>query len=778
MIRVVTWLVLLATSAAAWDSRCYVSGVDCKPGPEAARNRWIGPSDEHRVLLEATRVLAGLPADVSDSFTLTTFTGDSPVDVAGQSMTSIAPVDFANATRVTERDATVGEFAQLPDFSFALWDWITGNETCPLGASIPAQDCHDFTTHMGPVNSNHFPPQTQHFYGYYHQLALDRAAACHTMETRLGAESGRFADFLRACEDEALVLEATGQHFLQDGWSSGHMWERWGSPDLTDFPSMTTALLVAMTSGLIHGARAVLEEIPISHPDIAAALAAGGIDLTQYEWNDPMCAPHPDVGWIGPLAATPRPAFGDLFLADATDFLTAAGGAFPEQYRGLFSCAASGLLEVYLAAGEQHGAATPPDASLVSLDPRSNDCFGQRATNRAMARGIGLDFVDPNGTAQRLELDGVVATQVVPVLSTQAGGQLTPALLQEYAIDIADVVFTAQVVAQTAPDRVDIASGLLGPFLGVDVNHVFVKTPLAAYADPPLPWPAGGERADALGRAFHRAHAIDWCNRFRSGAPDDVEALRARIVTLRETAAPASEVAAACAVCREFATRSLRVGTGEADYDTTREPLCHFVADDPANAQYVYRSGSASDEIPALAGAYCDCACPSMFIGSMVNDTDQTDFTNEVGNTRHGFEHDRFENIVLTRLPDGTFEASGTFAHDLLDASSFPGDPGETCHTSRTATGTGTVTAYDGTAASPAGSLEATATVTETFEFSPCRGQPGSTDTSTFQRTFRSPQSTPTIEGGCLVGFTWDFFFFDPDSNTTDSQSGQLTAVP
>ncbi len=29
-----------------------------------------------------------------------------------------------------------------------------------------------------------------------------------------------------ACETEAKVLEAIGQHYLQDAWSMGHLWER------------------------------------------------------------------------------------------------------------------------------------------------------------------------------------------------------------------------------------------------------------------------------------------------------------------------------------------------------------------------------------------------------------------------------------------------------------------------------------------------------------------------------------------------------------------------
>ena len=80
-------------------------------------------------------------------------------------------------------------------------------------------------------------------------------------------------------------------------------------------------------------------------------------------------------------------------------------------------------------------------------------------------------------------------------------------------------------------------------------------------------------------------------------------------MTLQESGASQEEQDAACAVCLEFGARHLRVGTGETDYDMAREPLCHFLADDPASAQYVYQPGTEDDTRSALAGAYCGCEC-------------------------------------------------------------------------------------------------------------------------------------------------------------------------
>jgi hypothetical protein len=168
-----------------------------------------------------------------------------------QSVVSLKPVNFIDAKRTQQRTMSFPEFAQLPDHAYSLWDWALGNETCPLGDSTPAVACHEFKTHMGPVNSNHFAPQSAFFYEYYHDLALARAADCKKMITKLGDARARFADSV-ACGREALVLEAVGQHFLQDAWA----WVR-GSAGLAGHRRLPIAhpSPPPQSSGLIHGAR-------------------------------------------------------------------------------------------------------------------------------------------------------------------------------------------------------------------------------------------------------------------------------------------------------------------------------------------------------------------------------------------------------------------------------------------------------------------------------------------------------------------------------------------
>jgi hypothetical protein len=600
-------LLLLSLPAAAWESVCYErpdpskepseyptdSGSWCSPaaGPNTARHRWVGKLDEHRRLWEVTRERAGLPAESSSTLRLRVFTSSTPLAVDGQQLTSLQPVPFAEAARVQTRAITPGELAQLPDFSYALWDWATGHETCPLaGVGVDATQCHDFATHMGPVNSNHFLPQAGRFYAHYHALALARAGECKAMKDALGAAGGRFTDYLRACEAEALALEAVGHHYLQDAWSMGHMWQRWGSPELSDFPSTgddqrDRAVLIALASGLLHGARGVLQRLPA---------------WTSYDVNDALCAPHPSVEFVTPSGER-YPAIGDDYL----DLLPplGSGSTYTPQSERLFSCAVSGMRQVYLAAGENHGPAGPPAEGLRTLEPTGPECFGQRATNRSMLEAAAVQF-RVLGRQVTLGLDSRVVGQMVPTVARQTGEvPVPPKLKNEFRLEMQRIVSLTRLMAKERPGGTELADGRLGTFLGAKPNGEFAVIGVrASYIDPALPWPAtpdaapeAAERARALARVFHQAHAGDWCRAF---AVEGLEALRARA---SDGALDTETRAAACEACSEFALRHLRVGTGPESYDTAAEPLCHYLSAGP----YVYQPGPGEPE--ALAHAWCGC---------------------------------------------------------------------------------------------------------------------------------------------------------------------------
>jgi hypothetical protein len=600
-------LLLLSLPAAAWESVCYEqadttrepgeypqgSGTWCAPaaGPNTARHRWVGTLDEHRRLWELTREKAGLPAEASATARLRVFTSATPLTVDGQQLTSLLPVAFEGAARVQVRSFTPGELAQLPDFSYALWDWATGHETCPLaGVGVDATQCHDFATHMGPVNSNHFLPQAAGFYAHYHALALARARQCKAMKDAVGAAAGRFGAYLRACETEALTLEAVGHHYLQDAWSMGHMWQRWGSPELNDFPSngqdpRDRAVLIALASGLLHGARGVLQRLP---------------QWTSYDVNDALCAPHDAVSFVTP-GGERHPAIGDDYLHLLPPL--GSGSTYSPQSERLFSCAVSGMRQVYAAAGENHGPLGTPAAGLRTVDPTGPECFGQRATNRSMLAAAAVQF--RIGAQQvALGLDSRVVGQMVPTVARQTGEvPVSPKLKNEFRLGMQRIVSLTRLMAKERPDGTELADGRFGEFLGARPNAQYSLTGLrASYVDPMLPWPGtsdplprAGERATALARVFHQGHAADWCQALTASG---LQALKAR-ASDSSLDAPTRE--AACEACSEFALRHLRVGTGPASYDTAAEPLCHYLSAGP----YLYQPGSGAPG--TLARAWCGC---------------------------------------------------------------------------------------------------------------------------------------------------------------------------
>ena len=225
---------LWPAAARAFDSKCYQragntcsspgeAGAECTAGPNTARNRWRGPHDEHRQLFAAAAAGIGLPPHLTGDVALSVFssTTNGPP----------APTVFPLAYAIVPRCYSIDEMAQLPDFSYGLWDWAGDNQSCPIdGAS--AQDCHDFGTHMGALNSSHFVPQSGRFFQHYHGLALARARQCADVRARL-ANLPRFTSFVEACDQEAFTYRGDRHHYLQDAWSTGHMWQRWAARALT-----------------------------------------------------------------------------------------------------------------------------------------------------------------------------------------------------------------------------------------------------------------------------------------------------------------------------------------------------------------------------------------------------------------------------------------------------------------------------------------------------------------------------------------------------------------
>jgi hypothetical protein len=602
-------LVLVATEALGYESVCFQYPDDSKPvaqlatsaavsctpaaGPNTVRHRWVGPLDEHRELFERARAAAGLPTSVSDTFSLDVFTSDAVLLVGAANEPTLIPVPFAQAKRKRARPVSIGELSQLPDFSYGLWDWVTGNETCPLPGYGDSTLCHDFATHMGPVNSNHFLPQAKGFYLQYHQQALDRADACKAMANTLGAQSIRFTAYLQQCELEALALEAVGQHYLQDAWSTGHMWARWGSPEISDFPGTgdeprDRAVLISLIAGLIHGSRGVLQRLP---------------NWTTYDVNDALCAPQATVQFVtnGKLVK----GLGDDYLGQLPADLTGSDD-FSKQSAALMSCATTGLIEVYAHAGMQHGPPGPTAGGLTSVSVDSDACFGQRVTNAALAAGAGLQL-KVAGNEAVLPLDSRFVSWLVPKVARATGEvAVDPKLRNEFRFSLMRSMVKLRLLAKSNPDGTEAANGAMGPLVGVAPNSSFAgRSPAASYLEPALPWPGPAsrpttelERSSALALLFSRGHAADWCARTDAAALAGVQA------HVADTTLDAEAKVAACDACVELAQRHLRMGTGPAAYDVAREPLCKLL---DANAAVVYAAASAPGDLLGATHSFCGC---------------------------------------------------------------------------------------------------------------------------------------------------------------------------
>jgi DNA-binding beta-propeller fold protein YncE len=645
-------LALRPSPGSAWESKCYeftnpwadrglllpTGAAECDPaGPNIARQRWIAPSgattplDEHRQLFATALTNAGL-----GSFTnpfghtqqLRVYTASTPITIAGASLTSLVPVEFRRATRVQPRYLTPEEFAQLPDFSYALWDWASGNETCPTDASTPAEECHAYTTHLGPVNSSHFLPQAANFYALYHGLATSRARECGIMHASVpSAQRARFREYNEACETEAMTLEAVASHYLQDAWSSGHMWQRWGSPDLADFPSdaaQARAVLVAAISGIIHGSRALVQPQVDTYVNSALAqtaicASAATLWFTDFPFlatvpsylcgvrldvRDPLCSPLEGVEYVASIAGTGfsrEPGGGDDFLPELPPF----------QRQRLEGCAAASARQVYDLTGHAHGEAGTLASSASGVDPTGAGCTSQRATNRAFLLGMSIRMVDagPLGRAiPEVPLDPALVSYILPrLLSSMTGVTVPDHVSEELRADLISLALEANAWASASPVTTEVADGALPPMLGVNPNGAYARSAparLATYQDPSLPWPAAAEstsddqHAMTLARVFHRAHALEWCRR-----TTEAELLNLRLHA-QDTSLDLQGRAAACEVCTEMALRHLRVGSDASHYDTTAEPLCHYLTAGP----YVYSPARGTADPSTVARAWCDCA--------------------------------------------------------------------------------------------------------------------------------------------------------------------------
>ena len=550
-----------------WDTRHHDASSD------------VAAPEHMDMLMEAARV-AGLDRTalfaetiwtrypVADSWITTPIKGDVQWAASAVVAPSWKPVSFLEMRAQANRGFKLAELAQMPDVASTVWDWAAGGEVCPLSGisenpghvlpgdvsafGNPANDsnaCHDFGRVMGATNAAHFLPLSKRTYQHYHRLAQSAMERCSALEAKLRpiyllqsngtpAFHGPNDSEVDVCVAEAMTFEMMAQHFLQDAWATGHMWYRWGYPDLQPFPSSLTTLpgkgipvqniparrfvlagTVASYAGTVHGSKGVTGKLL---PPWASGLL-----------NDPLCGPRyyspflsngslrdSLVQWTS-AGAAPANGVGDLFW-DSTTASVKAGSEYTEQRKRVLGCSARSLLDVY--SKGPFSAVTAPSGTGVDLsDPNlapaqfDSYCFGQLATNDSMNGALGalylsrnLDFVQPpwpGNPVTRAALFSFINTILVGQRANQVafpdavdGNAFVESLALKLSSEVNNLGGVFAAAALVNPKGTDSAQ-----LIGAD------KLPLTLLGTPPNADPGAGVKpATYVDEASPRGNATDY----------------------------------------------------------------------------------------------------------------------------------------------------------------------------------------------------------------------------------------------------------------------------
>ncbi len=620
-------LVLLpADRADSWESVAeWTIDVPLMSFTHGRPNARVYYDSEHRNMFQIYLGAAGLPTEWNAEHTFWVPTDDeptwytSPTLLASGEPYTLIPVDFVAAERYRDRDLIPSMLSELPDFSYSLFDWMSGNETCPPAPpSTTGDDCYEFGGWMGSLNSTHFVPQATILYLAYHDLAVNLAEQCLEYQTDMGygtyaagpipahlshvldcgrdglcsddenypgADEGELDgvdDFLEQCMVQALMVEAVGHHFFEDSWSSGHMWHRWGGPHPANFPNLHIGLATAMTSGMIHGARSIT-----GRDDRMCQT-----NQWRYAWGATLGAPLPAGHPVYQVSGDPYGVYGgvgDMYYGDMAGL----------QDTMLQECSVVSICEVYQGGAQIWGPASCSTSTITaSGDAR---CHDQRATNDAIWQGSSLQM----GWLGTYPLGGVFVRWTIRNFSDVDGGAYTcppsTAATEEDCVnaELARVQVGYQAAADLDPNGISLATNTaplgVGTFMGIGSNDAYYGLP--SYSDSfDAPWDGGEDKELHLLRGLHRANAKYWCDNMTH---EDVYALRSRCQNdsldsdVRETA---------CLLCEEFAGRMLRIGCSPDEHTDDRQPLCNYLSDTPDDVDYVYLDRSPAIPLTADLG--------------------------------------------------------------------------------------------------------------------------------------------------------------------------------
>jgi hypothetical protein len=477
-------------------------------------------------------------------------------------------------------------FAGLPDYSYAMHDWVNKNTHCPLEPGTERiEECHLFAGWMGNLNANHFGTQARNMYRRYHLLALNLAGRAKTMREALAAgaldsDAEAYASFVKEAELEALAYEAIGQHFLQDRWATGHMWERWNGADQASSAGYHLAFLVAMAAGLLHGSEGVSKlPDPMGSPLVVGS--GGSSQALPVRWRIPGLPTEPGVG--------------DYRLTDMHDGLFGAEYGLPQmpiavtqQKMRMYACSKAGWSEVIKAFGEiSPGRYGEHDVTLAGgpFPPilEDDDCWSAYATNAAIASGW---LTHPSASNIRLEARTLADIRNA-VGIVEARERVTPLLETTWRV--------AARLAVSDPDSTFLARGGIGSFTVSSLSGPLVEVkvgkgfPVPRYAEPQnlaglLPTDPQGRGRDlhALYGFFNRSHADWWCQNLQS----EIAPLRGSSSTIQREA------------CSYIANRAYKA-TDPTYHGDSSEGRSFMGSDsDPICKYYGVETASVNDAVP------------------------------------------------------------------------------------------------------------------------------------------------------------------------------------
>ena len=477
-------------------------------------------------------------------------------------------------------------FAGIPDFSYSLYDWINRNELCPplpngqMPAGTPA-NCHNYSYWQGGgFNASHFGSQATRSYQQLHATAMGLAARARRLRERIEADPANleaYRDVVREAEMEALAYEGYAQHFLQDRWAMGHMFERWGSPEYNANGialDPTRALMAGAFTGIIHGYQSVAH-VPdaLSSPEVGVVNSVVNLAARSLNWigerlgltqsGNPPAARLQIAHWRRSGDEEEHPGVGDYRAWDMQRGRYAARVSLPghiieynsetalpvqRQYSELMACSSAGFRDVIRAFG-QHGNGFGIDGAAVSSaagESLGPHCYNAWATNEAIVFGMGNEFAAAGAISTMAQAGFRIGNVINEVTGNATASDLPPEIRgfiysRNDTLSVTRIYVRARMAAFSDPSGLGLAQGGMGTLLGVPTGDTY---PVASYLEPPaittLPDrdPRGRDAQTVFG-FFNRSHADYFCRQSDTllprlrGSAEDSERATCRILAQR-----------------------------------------------------------------------------------------------------------------------------------------------------------------------------------------------------------------------------------------------------